>query len=378
MHASMTLTRPIRVGALYALSGAGAAYGQSARRGLEMAVAEINGAGGILGRPVEIHLEDEGTPRRAVGTVRRLVRENQVDLLIGLDSSAVAEAVVPILPGLQRILMVTHAASPRVTGELFNPYVFRCSIAVHQNARAGALRVAPLRHTRWTALGPDYSFGYFSWAYFSRYLQELKSGVEIMRDVFFHPPGGEDLTPWIRGAMRSGPEAIWVSSWGGDLVTLICQGQELGLFDRYPVYMGLGAAMEVLETLGETMPEGLWVGTRYWFRWSDTPANQRFVDAYHQRYGSYPSYNAQNAYTGMHLLAQGVNQAGTLEPEAVIQSLEGITWEAPMGQVRLRPEDHQGVANAVWGETRASPDYPFRILDPVWIFEGEEITPPPE
>lgn len=369
---------PIRVGALYALSGAGTTYGQSARRGLEMAVAEINQGEGILGRPVEIHLEDEGTPERAVGRVRRLVRENQVDLLIGLDSSAVAEAVVPVLPQLERILMVTHAASPRITGELFNHYVFRCSIAAHQNARAGALLVAPLRHQRWTTLGPDYSFGYFSWAYFSRYLQELKPGVEIMQEVFFHPPGGEDLTPWIRGAMRSGPEAIWVSSWGGDLVTLIRQGKVLGLFDRYPVYMELGAALEVLEALREEMPEGLWVGTRYWFRWSDTPANRRFVEAFHRRYGSYPSYNAQNAYAGMHLLAQAVNQAGTLEPEAVIRGLEGLAWEAPMGRVYLRPADHQGVANAVWGETRASPDYPFRILDPVWTFEGEKITPPPE
>ncbi|MFQ5401480.1 MAG: ABC transporter substrate-binding protein [Anaerolineae bacterium] len=373
-----TTTQPIRIGALYALSGAAAAYGLSAQCGLELAVEEINETGGILNRPVTIELEDEGTPTQAVERVRRLVREKGADLLIGLDSSAVAEAVTPILPELQRILMVTHAASPRVTGELFNPYVFRCSIAAHQNARAGALLVSPLPHQRWTTIGPDYAFGYFSWAYFSRYLRELKPGAEIMRQVFFHPSGAADLTPWIRQAMHAGPEAIWVSSWGGDLVNLIRQGQALGLFERYPVYMELGAALEVLEALGGAMPEGLWVGTRYWFDWANTTANRRFADAFHEQYGRYPSYNAQNAYTGMHMLAQGVNLAGSLDPVMVIRALEGMTWEAPMGQVSLRPEDHQGVANAVWGETQANSHYPFRTLEPVWTFAGEEITPPPE
>ncbi len=370
--------RSIRVGALYALSGAGAAYGESARQGLDLAVSEINGAGGILGRPVRVLLEDEGNPERGLEVVRRLVRERDVQVLIGLDSSAVAEAVVPILPRLDRVLMITHAASPRITGELFNPYLFRCSLAAHQNARAGALLVSPLRHRRWTTLGPDYSFGYFSWAYFSRYLQEIQQDVEIMRQLFFHPPGGEDLTPWIDQAMHSGADAIWVSSWGGDLVTVIRQGQDLGLFDRCPVYMELGAALEVLQALGDAMPTGVRVGTRYWFQWSDTPSNRHFVESYHRRYGSYPSYNAQNAYTGMHLLAQGISLAGSLESQAVIRSLEGLRWEAPMGPLVLRPEDHQGITNAVWGKTHASPDYPFRILQPVWTFAGDQITPAPE
>jgi branched-chain amino acid transport system substrate-binding protein len=370
--------QPIRIGALYALSGSAAAYGRSARAGLELAVNEINEAGGLLGRPVQICLEDEISPERAVETVHRLVRQEKVAALIGIDSSAIAETVMPLLPALQRVLMVTHAASPRVTGELFNPFVFRCSIAAHQHARAGALLVSSLPHRRWTTIGPDYAFGYFSWAYFSRYLRELKADVEIMREAFFHPVGAQDMTPWIRAAMHSGPEAIWVSSWGGDLVNLVRQGQALGLFDRYPVYMELGAALEVLEALGGAMPEGLWVGTRYWFDWSDDPVNTRFVESFYQHHGCFPSYNAQNAYTGMWMLAQGIAAAGSTDPARLIPSLEGMSWRAPMGNVTLRSEDHQGIAQTVWGETQASPDYPFHILEPTWTFSGEEIMPAPE
>ena len=372
------MDRPIRVGALYALSGAAAAYGASARRGLELAAEEINAAGGLLGQPVELLIEDEKSPEHAVETVRRLVREAGVRLLIGIDSSAVAEAVVPLLPELGCILMVTHAASPRITGELFNPYVFRCSINVAQNARAGALLVAPLPYVAWTTLGPDYSFGYFSWAYFSRFLRELKPEVELLPEGIFHPPGAEDLTPWIRRAMRSGAEALWISSWGGDLVRLIQQGKAMGLFARCKVFMELGAALEVLEALGDGMPEGLWVGTRYWFRWPETPENRRFVAAYFQRYGCYPSYNAQNAYLGLRLLAAAIRRAGTLEPEALIPYLEGIGYEAPMAVSYTHLRAHEMVADVVWGETKAHPNYPFRILDPIWTFRGEAITPPPE
>lgn len=367
---------PVRVGALFALSGAAASYGISGQRGVQLAAEELNAAGGILGRRVEVLVEDERTPEEAVATVRRLVSQERVDFLLGIDSSAVAEAVVPILPELQRVLMVTHAATVRIIEDLFNPYVFRCSLAGHQNARAGAL-VTPVYYRRWATIGPDYSFGHLSWKYFSQYLRALRTDVELAPRGFFHPPGAEDLRPWIREALCAVPDAIWVSSWGRDLVRLVRQAKELKAFDRCAFFMELGGALEVLEELGDEMPTGLWVGTRYWFLWSNLDANRRFVEAYFQRYGHYPSYNAQNAYTGLRLLALAAERAGTLDAEALIQALEGLRWEAPMGSIYLRPEDHQGLANAIWGQTRASSEYPFHILDPMWVFEGSRITPPP-
>ena len=185
------------------------------------------------------------------------------------------------------------------------------------------------------------------WAYFSRFLRELKPEAELLSAGIFHPPRAEDLTLWIRQAMRSGAEAPWISSWGGDIVRLIRQGQVPGLFRRCAASMERRAALEVLETLGEEMPERLWAGTRYWFRWLETPAHQRFMGSYLQRYGRYPSYGPQNAYLCLRLLAGMIWRAGTLEPEVFIPCLEGIRYEAPMGRIALRGEDHQGVADAV-------------------------------
>jgi hypothetical protein len=73
---------------------------------------EINAAGSPPGRPVELRAEDEKSPTHAAEVVRRMARELGVRLLVGINFSAVAEAVVPLLPDLQCVLMITHAASP--------------------------------------------------------------------------------------------------------------------------------------------------------------------------------------------------------------------------------------------------------------------------
>lgn len=371
--------KPIKIGAMYILSGGFATYGEFAREGVNMAISEINAEGGLLGREVTAIFEHEGGPTdQTIRTARRLVLEEKVDFLVGIDSSGRAEALVPVMPELQRILMLTHAATPRATGDLCNRYVFRCSVNLAQNAKAAALIAKDMPYRRWATVGPDYAFGHQSWEYFSRYLKELKPDVEIMEDAFFPKLGAEDFTPFITAMQDAKPDALWVSEWGNDLVNFIRQGNQFGLFEQIPTFMALGAAMEVLEALKDEMPLGVWVGTRYWFLTPETEINRTFVQNFHDRYGHYPSYNAQNGYVGVKLLAEAIKKAGTTDTDAVIQALEGLEYEASMGHVRIRPEDHQAVVNVTWGQTAASDEYPFRILDPIRVLKAEEVTPPVE
>lgn len=369
--------KPIKIGVMYILSGGFATYGLFAREGVNMAISELNQAGGVLGREVAAIFEHEGSSAdQAIRTARRLVLEEKVDFLLGIDSSGRAEALVPVMPELKRILMLTHAATPKATGELCNKYVFRTSVNVPQNAKAGALIAKDQPYTRWTTIGPDYAFGHQSWEYFSKYLQELKPDVEIMDQTFFPKLGAEDFSSFITAIQDASPDALWVSTWGNDLVNFVRQGNQFGLFEQVPTFMALGAAMEVLTALGDEMPEGLWVGTRYWFQTPETEVNKKFVEDFVARYDHYPSYNAQNGYTGMMLLAQAMEKAGTTDTDAVIGALEGLEYEAPMGPVKIRPEDHQALVNVTWGQTKASPDYPFRILDPIVVAPADEVTRP--
>ncbi len=371
---------PIRIGAIYIMSGPFSTYGEFARNGIDLAVDEINENGGILGRKIEYLIEDStGKANVAIQSARKLVYQNNVDFLMGIDSSGVANGVAPVIPEMKRPLLITHAATPDVTGKLCNKYVFRNSVNINQNMMAAALIAKELGSKKWTTIGPDYAFGHQSWEYFGNYLKDMNSDVVLSEDPSFPKFGSEDFTPFINKVMSEKPDGVLISLWGGDLINFVRQGKNLGFFDQdFKVLLTLGAATEVLSALGDQMPEGLWAGTRYWFLANDRPVNQKFVKAYHERFGEYPSYNAQNAYAGIYTFKKAIEKAGSTESEKVIQALEGLTVDAPAGEYTIRKEDHQAILDGNWGITKGDPDYKIRILDPIRVFPGEKITPPPD
>jgi len=371
----------VKVGFVYIMSGPFSAYGQFAKKGAELAVDEINAAGGISGHKVEAYFEDStGKPDVAIRALRKLVFQEKVDFLIGLDSSGVAKTVVPSIPQMKTPLIITHAATPDVTGSVCNRYVFRISVNLPQNVKAAAMLAAGTDAKTWTTIGPDYAFGHQSWEYFEKYLQAMKPNANFLpKDAVAFPPfKTTDFNPYINKIMQSGADGVLVSLWGGNLIDFVRQAQEMGLFDgKRQVLMTLGAATEVLSALGDKMPEGLWVGTRYWFLANDSQRNQDFVKAYFDRYGEYPSYNAHGAYGALYTYKAAAEKAGGIDKEKVIDALEGLTVELPVGEITIRPEDHQALSDVSWGQTAAHANYPIRILNPVKIFKAGDVTPSP-
>jgi branched-chain amino acid transport system substrate-binding protein len=378
LPASAFGAEPIRIGAIYIMSGPFATYGQFARDGIELALEEINGQGGVLGRKLEYLIEDSaGKADVAIQAARKLVYQEKVDVLMGIDSSGVANGLTPVVPELQRPLLITHAATPDVTGKLCNKWVFRNSVNINQHMKAAALLAKDLGNKRWTTIGPDYAFGHQSWEFFQKYLKPMQSDVEFMEPMFPRF-GSEDFTPFITRTISAKPDGVLISVWGGDLVNFVRQANNLGFFDQgFDVLFTLGGATEVLTALGDQMPEGIWVGTRYWFLAKDTPRNKKFVEAYHKRYGKYPSYNAQNAYSGVYTIKGAIEKAGTTDPAKIAAAMENLTVDAPTGTYTVRAEDHQALVDGYWGVTKADSSYPIRILDPVRVFPAKQITPPP-
>ena len=380
MVAPVSAAKTVKVGFVYIMSGPFSAYGQFAKKGAELAVDEINAAGGINGHKVKAFFEDStGKPDVAIRALRKLVFQEKVDFLIGLDSSGVAKTVVPSLPQMKTPLIITHAATPDVTGSVCNRYVFRISVNLAQNIKAAALLASESKVKTWTTIGPDYAFGHQSWEYFEKYLKEIKPDAAFLpRDqVAFPPFKTTDFNPYINKIMQSKADGVLVSLWGGNLIDFVRQAKEMGFFDgRRQVLVTLGAATEVLSALGDKMPEGLWVGTRYWFLANDSQRNKDFVKAYLDRYGEYPSYNAHGAYGALYTYKAAAEKAGSIDKEKVIDALEGLTVELPVGRITLRPEDHQALTDVTWGKTAADPAYPIRILDPIKLFKAADVTPP--
>ena len=372
--------KPVKLGFVYIMSGPLATYGQFAKQGAELAIDEVNKAGGINGRKVEGFFEDStGKPDVGIRMMRKLVYESEVDAVMGLDSSGVASAVTPVMKELKTPLIITHAATPDVTGTNCNRYTFRISLNINQNIAMASAIAAEGKAKTWTTVGPDYSFGHQSWEYFQKYLGQKKPDMKFLpKDkAAFSPLSTTDFSPYVTKIMNSGADGVMISLWGGNLIDFVRQASDMGFFDgKREVLLTLGAATEVLYALKDKMPTGLWVGTRYWFEANNTPMNKAFVDAYLKRFGVYPSYNAHGAYGAVKAYAAAAAKAKSVDKEKIVAALEGLSIELPVGGITIRPEDHQAVTDGVWGKTCKYPKLPIRGLKPIRKFSGKDITPP--
>jgi branched-chain amino acid transport system substrate-binding protein len=375
--------QPIKIGFMYVFSGRLAHFGHMARQGADLAIEEVNEAGGVLGRKLTaVYVDEEMNPKRGVELANRLVNEDKVDVVMGITSSGVADAVVPTMPDLRTPLIITLAMNPDVTGEKCNPYTFRVSMNGPQNIMAAASLAASLPAKRWTTIGPDYLFGYQCWEYFQRFLRQKRtdSGFASPSDVAFAPITTTDFTPFITKAIKTDADGVLISLFAGNLVDFLRQATPLGFFDgKRQVLVNIGSSMDVMYGLGLDMPKGVWMGGFYWFQQNDTPVNTEFVKSYFRKYKFPPDYNAHGGYSGVKAYAAAVEKAGTANKESIVKALEGLVIDFPIGRTVIRSGDHQALVDAAWGQTSEFDGKSrCRLLRPLRIFHADDITMPVE
>jgi len=129
-----------------------------------------------------------------------------------------------------------------------------------------------------------------------------------------------------------------------------------------------------LAPIGNVMPEGVYVGTNYFFNFVDNPENKAFVEGYKKKYNIIPSDYSAAGYTGMKALLEGIKKAKTTDQEKVIDAIAGMTIEVPGGPLTIRKYDQQGEMSMYVGITKKSPDFPnFLILNQVEYVAGTRI-----
>lgn len=371
------LKDPIKIGGQAILSGPLGGYGDFMKKGAEMAVEEINTKGGILGSKIQIEFRDEELKADVgVKNARYFVDNWGADFLIGIDASSVALAVAQVMPELNRVLIVTHAATEKLTEGLVYKQgikqVFRISVPVYQDGIASAMIAKDFPVKRWATISPKYEYGFTSWKMFQETLKKFRSDVEFVEEAWA-PFGTVDFGPHIGAVMPKNPEGIFTTEWGGEAITLVKQAKGFGVFDKIKAWMNpMGGAMDVLEGLAKEYPLGLWISCRYWFLYPKTKENEAFVAKFHHRYGKYPHYVSETAYSAVYAIKAAVEKAGTTETAEVIKALEGLTLMTPAGRRRFRAEDHQAIYEVPWGKTVEDPKYPFRIMGDLKVISAEE------
>lgn len=382
-RAQAALSKVIKIGCQGVISGPLGSNGDFMRKGAMMAVDEINSAGGIGGSRLELEFrDDEAKIDVATKNARYFVDTWGADFLMGIDSSGVALGLGQLMPEFDKILIVTHGSTNRYNEELVYAkgirQLFRTSVPLYQDSIAGALVAKDFPVKRWAGILPDYEYGYSSWKLFKHTLKKLRPDVEFVEESFAKS-GTVDFSSHIARVMAKEPEAIFSVEWAGELVALIKQCKQFGVYGKIKHWMaGMGGTIDVLEGLGKDYPEGLWGTTRFWFDYPKSPETVRFVADYRKRYNSYPSHNAECAYAAVKLIKQAVDNAQTLNTKDLILAMEGMELKRPAGPCYIRKEDHQAIYNVPWGQVHHDPAYPMPVLTNLKLFPASEYyrSPP--
>ncbi len=371
--------QPIKIGGQGALSGAHADYGRQMRMGATLAIEQINKAGGVLGRPLELNFVDEELkPAVAVRNARQQVSDWGAHFLVGVDSSGSAMALGPVLAELNRICIFTHAATHRLTEELCYKgnvrQIFRASVPIYQDSILAAYIFAKRPDIkRWANIGADYEYGRMSWAMFKHTLKKLRPDVEFVAEAWA-PFYTLDFSGHVSAVMAAQPQGIFSTPWAGEAIGLLRTALVMGVFEKAGVWwQAMGGSVDVLEGVAahiDRFNNKLWGTGRYLFTWSEEKTqrlNTQFVETFNNRWSRFPNYSAECTYSAIYSIKMACEKAKSTETADVIKALEGMTIETPAGVRTYRPEDHQAVYPVPGGRVARLPEYPIPVI-------GADIT----
>ncbi len=380
----------IKIGALYPMTGRAGLYGKDSVTAAEMAIDEINNSGGVAGYKIDATFTDSKVkPAYAVRVAKRYINEDKVNFLFGVVSSGVGLAVTEISKQNKVIFVGTDHASTRLTVDNFQPYYFRVSNNTFQSMAAGALYLKELQKTRpWKTvvfIGPDYAYGYSQFDELKYNLDRFGVTYKIVGEYWpkIYTP---DYTSFITAILKDKPDVLVLGFWGGDTVAFIKQAQAYGLLKKSIVcHPDAGGNYELMSAMGEELPNGLILSARHHNNWPDTELNRKFVREFKKRTGRYPTYAAEGAYAGIHLIAKAVEKVGnTDDTGSLIKAMETMKLQLPEDPKNftsyMRPETHQIIQVQAIGVTAPDNNYPpaERMLNDWKVYKAEDLIPPDE
>ncbi len=345
------------------------------RKGMELALDEVNAAGGVLGRKLElVSRDDNGTPGDAVRVAEELVAREKVALLMGTFPSNVGLAVADYAKQRKVPFLAAEPLTDKIVWESGNRYTYRLRASTYMQTSMLAPEAAKLGKKRWAIVYPNYEYGQAAAATFRKQMNARQSGglefIEIPVTLGKIEPG-----PVVQALLDAKPDAIFSALFGPDLARFVREGQLRGLFKDRPVFNLLGGEPEYLDPLKDEAPVGWYVTGYPWYA-IDTADHRRFRAAYEKRYNDYPRLGSVVGYSTVMAAAAALKKAGSTDPEKLAAAFSGLTFASPFGPVTFRPLDHQSTMGAYVGRT-AVRDGKGVMVD--WRYaDGKDHLPPDE
>ena len=343
------------------------------RKGMELAQDEINASGGINGRRIEVvSRDDNGNPGDAVRVAEELISREKVALLMGTFASNVGLAVADLAKQRRILFIASEPLTDKIVWENGNAYTYRLRASTFMQTAMLVPEAAKLGKKRWAIVYPNYEYGQAATATFKRQMiARAGAGIEFVEQAV--PLGKIEPGPVVQALVDAKPDAIFSSLFGPDLARFVREGQLRGLFKDRPVFNLLGGEPEYLDPLKDEAPAGWWVTGYPWYS-IETPAHQRFRDAYQKRFNDYPRLGSVVGYSAVMSAAAAMRKAGSLDTPKLLAAMRNLEVETPFGKVVYRAIDNQSTMGAYVGRTEVR-DGKGVMVD--WRYaDGKDFLPP--
>jgi branched-chain amino acid transport system substrate-binding protein len=326
------------------------AFTEPYRRGWQLAVEEVNAAGGINGKKlVVISKDDGGKPADAQTAANELVSSDNVAMLTGTYLSNVGLAVSDFANQKKVFFLASEPLTDSITWSKGNRYTFRLRPSNYMQAAMLVEEAAKLPAKRWATIAPNYEYGQSAVAVFKKLLSEKRPDIQWV-DEQWPPLGKIDAGPVVQAVAAANPEAIFNVTFGADLVKLVREGNTRGLFKDRAVVSQLSGEPEYLDPLKDETPNG-WIVTGYSWNSIKTPEHDAFLKAFQAKYNDYPRLGSVVGYQTIKAAAAILAKANSTDPEKLIAATEGLSMPSPFGEISFRKIDHQSTMGAFVGKT---------------------------
>ncbi|MBJ2160027.1 ABC transporter substrate-binding protein [Variovorax sp. IB41] len=321
------------------------------KKGMELAVDEINAKGGINGKKIElISRDDNANPGDAVRVAEELISREKIDVLAGAFLSNTGLALTDFAKQKKFFYLAAEPLTDKIVWSNGNKYTYRLRPSTYMQVAMLVPEAAKLKKKRWAIVYPNYEYGQSSAATFKTLLKAAQPDVEFVTEQA--PPLGKvDSGSVVQALADAKPDAIFNVLFGADLSKFVREGNTRGLFKDREVVSVLTGEPEYLDPLKDEAPNG-WIVTGYPWNGVKTPEHKAFLDAYQAKFKDYPRLGSVVGYSAIHSIAAGIKKAGSTDTEKLAAAFKGLQVDTPFGKINYRAQDNQSTMGAYVGKTK--------------------------
>jgi len=368
---------PVKIGMVDPLTGVLSALAQSEVDGAKYAEAEINKKGGILGRPVQLLVEDSAND---VGTgvqkTRKLIDRDKVDVIFGDVNSGIAAAMGQVTNEKKVFHIVPGGHTDTITGTDCHWNVFRVCNTTTMDTAAITPELVKRYGKKWFFVTPDYAYGHSLQDGFIKALKKVGGTY----DGDYLPINNQDFSATLIKAKAYKPNVL-LNNMGG-LTQINCMKQ----FIQFGMQkdMALGGALFELETVKALQPDAQvgWWDMEWWWDQPKVPEVVKFVSEYRAATKKTPSARDWFGYVAMHSVRVGAEKAKTLEGPKLAKAMEDLELPPDValqpGTVRYRAGDHELMPNIFVGEVHPPKGNPDNVFTVSSLVKGDVAAGPVE